>query len=309
MRPKLLRVQGIPALSLTKPTTESAMPDRPKLLITRPIAQQEPFAGNCRDLGFDTVALPCIEITPVDAALPMPLINSAKLILFTSRNAVVAAHRLQPLPWPDARIEAIGNATADALTEFGQPLARPPAPPYTSEAFLDTHKFSTANAPLHAPLDTHKSASRSVQDTHKPTAGIPDTQKPDTPQINHLLLIKGEGGRDLIERTIGFMGVQISVVPVYRRVRPAVDATTLDWASLDIISVTSDEILCNLMALAGAKRSPLLKQLPLVVNSRRCAALAKELGFTDPAQVASPAGDAGQTLQLQTWLTAFIEVN
>jgi len=272
MRPKLLRVQGIPALSLTKPTTESAMPDRPKLLITRPIAQQEPFAGNCRDLGFDTVALPCIEIIPVDAALPMPLINSAELILFTSRNAVVAAHRLQPLPWPDARIEAIGNATADALIEFGQPLARPPTPPYTSEAFLDTHKS-------------------------------------DEPQISRLLLIKGEGGRDLIERTLGFVGVQISVVPVYRRARPEFDATSLDWASLDIISVTSDEILRNLMDLAGTGHTPLLKQLPLVVNSQRCAALAKELGFTHPALIASPAGNTGQTIRLKAWASVFSEAN
>lgn len=285
------------------------MPYRPKLLITRPAAQQEPFAGNCRDLGFDTVALPCIEITAVDVALPMPLINAAELILFTSRNAVIAAHRLQPLPWPGARIEAIGNATAAALTELGQPLARPPTPPFTSEAFLDTHKFFNANTPLRAPLDTHKPAAGSVQDTHKPTAGIMDTHKPDAPQINHLLLIKGEGGRDLIERALGFMGVQISVVPVYRRVKPKVDATTLDWASLDFVSVTSDEILCNLMDLAGTEYSPFLKQLPLVVNSQRCAALAEELGFTHPALVASPAGDTGQTLQLQTWLSVFIEAN
>ncbi|MEE9319119.1 MAG: uroporphyrinogen-III synthase [Granulosicoccus sp.] len=274
------------------------MPYRPKLLITRPAGQQEPFAGKCRGLGFDTVALPCIDISPVDAELPMRLINTADLILFTSRNAVLAAHRLQPLPWPSARIEAIGNATALTLTKLGQPLTRSPTPPFTSEAFLATHKFPSSTTPLHAPLDTHIQVA-TVQDTHKP----------DDPQFRHLLLIKGEGGRDLIERSLEFMGVQISVVPVYRRSKPNNVATTVDWASLDIVSVTSDEILRNLVDLAGITRERLLKQLPIVVNSQRCAVLAQALGFTQPALVASPAGDDGQSLQLQTWLSTFPEAN
>ena len=117
----------------------TAIPSPPRLLVTRPAARQEPFAGRARALGVETIAFPCVEIRPEPGlALPSPAALAAfDAVLFTSRHAVEAVAARRPFPWPGVRALAIGAATAEALGRAGQTLARGPEAGASSEALVD----------------------------------------------------------------------------------------------------------------------------------------------------------------------------
>jgi len=241
---------------------------RARVLITRPTNQQANFSERCRALGLDPIGLPCVDIVPVDAKLTLDDMQDAKRVLFTSRNAVDHAHRQLALPWSTVAVLAIGKATALSLERHGQTLAHPPVAPYTSEAFLNW-------------LESHA-------------------------EINSLMIIKGIDGRELIETTLRERGCVVSTRAVYRRKLPSVNDAQrkqvfVDHAP-DIVSTTSDEILHNLMAIAGPMHAEGLRRLPLLVNSDRAAALAANMGFQQPAMIARPPGDDGQLHLLRHWI-------
>ena len=243
----------------------------PRLLVTRPADRQEPFAARARALGVETIAFPCLEIRPdPDARLPAPAaLADYAAVLVTSRPAVEASAALRPFPWPKVEALAIGAATAEALRRAGQPLAREPVAPFTSEALI-------AALAEEAPLAS-------------------------------LLVIKGHGGREVLEERLGGRGTRVDTLALYRRSCPdppdALRREALVERAPDIVSATSDESLDNLMRLAGEAR-PALLALPLIVNSERAAGHARRLGFEGPIAVAAPAGDEGQLDALALWLAA-----
>ncbi len=69
----------------------------------------------------------------------------------------------------------------------------------------------------------------------------------------------------------------------------------------DIISITSNESLDNLVTLAGEFLPDLLK-IPLVVNSQRAVEQAMGLGFLRIPLVANPPGDKGQIEAIKQWI-------
>ena len=251
------------------PETPAPRDARPRLLVTRPAARQEPFAGRARALGFETLAFPCVEIVPLPAFAPPPLptLASYDAVLFVSRHAVEALVARGSPPWPGVRTLAIGEATGAALERAGQPLARAPVPPYTSEALIDALERE--------------------------------------PPLGRLLVVRGRGGRRVLEARQRERGTRVETLEVYERRRPEPDERARRHALIErppaILSVTSDEILDNLVALAG-DALPALRPLPLVVNSERGAALARRRGFAGPLTVARPAGDEGQLAALGRWL-------
>ena len=207
----------------------------PRLLVTRPAARQEPFASRARALGVEPVAFPCLEIVPDPTfALPAPdALAAFDAVLFTSRHAVEAVAARRPFPWPGVAALAIGAARAEALARAGQTLARKPEAGATSEALV-------AALAREAPLGS-------------------------------LLVVKGHGGRDLVATRQRDRGTRVETLACYRRSRPAPDEYARRRAlepPPDLLSVTSDEILDNLVALAGDALDA-LRARPLVVNSAR----------------------------------------
>lgn len=239
----------------------------PCVLITRPEGQQLAFAKGCRDLGFSVSLLPCLKIIPCanDPRLLSTLLASQGTVLFTSANAVRLAHNIRPFPWPDLQVHAIGAATAQALKQHQQPLSLTPQAPFNSESYLE--QISDA---------------------------LP----------GRLLIVKGRGGRKLIPQTLEAHGWHVSSLDVYERVKP--DISDSDIHALfadrtpDVISATSDEVLTNLWQLCR-NHTETLKDIPLVLNSQRCAQLAIDLGFRSSMLVAVPAGDKGQLIRLAHW--------
>jgi len=231
-----------------------------RVLVTRPKHQQSLFLKSCDDAGLETVTLPCIDILPVECKLTNADIKQSELVLFTSRNAVEFAHAIHPLPWKNAKVYAIGRATQRVLSKLGQALVHPPVEPYSSEAFLDWYK----------------------------------TQTP----IKSALIVKGMCGRDLIESQLEASGVNVVIKSVYKRVIPVVSDSERQRVFVetppDIISITSDDVLRNLVNIAGPAYASVLHSTQLVVNSERCADMAVRLGFDHRPRIAYPPGDVGQ---------------
>jgi len=242
----------------------------PRVLVTRPKHQQSSFLSRCEQAGFQTLSLPCIDILPVESDLSAEHVNNASLVIFTSRNAVDFAHTLLPLPWPNTSIYAIGRATERALTKIDQSVVAPPAEPYNSEAFLKWHSSQSG--------------------------------------LDSVLLIKGEGGRDLIETTLRTKNIRVEVKAVYKRVRPIVSDAERQRVFAneppDIISVTSDDVLRNLVNIAGPEYTSVLHSTQLIVNSQRCADTATRLGFDHQPIVATPPGDDGQLSAISAWASS-----
>ena len=232
------------------------------------MGQQEAFADACTQLGLRVAHLPCLAIEPLhNEQLSSELLEQIDSVLFTSKNAVIHAHQIYPLPWPGTTINAIGPATTRALEALTQTVQLTPNPPYSSESFLQQ------------------------------LASLPPQK---------LVIIKGYGGRTLIADHLTKLGWSVRGIDVYQRslpnISPTVTAQLFQTLAPNLISITSNEALQNLKILAGNQWES-LRLLPLIVNSQRSAKLAKSMGFKLPVLVANSAGDEGQLEQIKKWIS------
>ena len=110
----------------------------------------------------------------------------------------------------------------------------------------------------------------------------------------HVVLVKGQGGRNLIETRLCHLGIHLTIIECYRRVWPDVpEAKFLSAVSIEspsIIHVASGETLTRLTDLCWAHGVDALDTHTLVVPSQRVADQARELGWQSRI-VAAGAGD------------------
>jgi uroporphyrinogen-III synthase len=237
------------------------------VLVTRPAAQADGLCGRIEAIGGRAVRFPTIEILPPadPAAATARLAEDWDIVIFISRNAVEGALSLpgDALRRCPARLAAVGRATAAAMQAAGMAPSLVPATGFDSEALL-------AVPALHD------------------VAG------------SRVLIVRGEGGRELLAATLAERGAEVAYAEVYRRAIPApASASQLSaWReALGFITATSDEVLDNLLRLVPAAAHPWLKGLPLAVLSARNAAMARELGFARVAVAPQP-GDDGMLAAL-----------
>jgi len=245
------------------------------VLVTRPAGQA---AGLCRlveDAGFEAVLLPAIEIREAADLGALQALSASlhtyDLAVFISVNAVTRGldYILARRDWPkQVKIATVGASSADALRGYGLAPDLVPAHRFHSEALL---------------------ALDELQDMHG----------------KRVVILRGNGGRELLHDTLRARGAMVEYVEVYRRACPEIDPqlmrSLLRPGALDVVTVTSNETLENLFAMAGHEGWPLLRTLPLVVASERQALLAQELGFEHTAMVAENAGDAALLEALKTF--------
>ncbi len=234
------------------------------IAVTRPQHQ----AGNlCRLIeaeGGIALRFPVIDIQPVHGPSLQSLLqhlHDYQLAIFVSANAVHHAYAaLGDQGLPDAlQRAAVGQATARALAEHGQPAHIQSPPPYNSEALL----------------------------------GMPELQ---SMKGKRVIIFRGVGGRSLLADTLGARGARVDYAEVYRRVAGSNEPKQLyqawDAGKLDMIVVTSNEGLQNLIDRVDEQHRRKLLETALIVISERNAARARELGFKRPALVAHAASDA-----------------
>ena len=239
------------------------------VLVTRPAAQCAVLCEEIVRQGGNAIAFPAVEIEPV-AVQTVVEPADYDLVVFVSVNAVEHGAR-QVTKGARTRIAAIGRATAAALAAAELAADIVPEAGFTSEALL-----------AHPQLQL--------------TGG------------GRVLIVRGEGGRELLRETFVAQGMVVETREVYRRVRPNVDAAKVAevearWSDegIDIVTATSIETLQNLQAMLTERGRQLLSSTSLLVPSRRIVAAAVSAGLRGEAIVAAGADDASMIGALAQW--------
>ena len=227
------------------------------VLVTRPAHQAGGFISLLQQAGAETFALPTIEIQPLtlsdDTRHRLLQPNCYQIVVFISANAVRFGLPLLQ-KHTAAQIAAIGEGTARALREQGWQVDLVAESGFSSEDLLALPAMQ-ANA----------------------IAG------------KHILIMRGQGGRELLADTLQARGATVDYAEVYQRCQPQTETQWLAalWQHrIHLVCVTSNESLENLYHILNAYRDQLLNTL-LLVPSARCYQLAQSLGFKHIIQAAS----------------------
>jgi uroporphyrinogen-III synthase len=89
-----------------------------------------------------------------------------------------------------------------------------------------------------------------------------------------VLIVRGDGGRDLLAETLSARGARVECVACYRRVPPRDGASLvamLRGKALDAVTLSSSEGLRNLLQLLDTGSRERLLDLPVFVSHRRIA--------------------------------------
>ena len=239
------------------------------ILVTRPAAQCAVLCDEIVRQGGTAIAFPAIEIQPVAVQTTVASVDH-DLVVFVSVNAVEHGAR-HVTRSARTRIAAIGRATAAALAAAELAADIVPEAGFTSEALL-----------AHPQLQM--------------TSGA------------RVLIVHGEGGRELLKETFEAHGMSVETREVYRRVRPDVDAARVaeieaHWSDegIDVVTATSIETLQNLQTMLTERGRQLLSNTTLLVPSRRIVAAAVSAGLHGEAIVAAGADDASMIGALAQW--------
>jgi uroporphyrinogen-III synthase len=234
------------------------------VVITRPRQQAEPLARAVAAIGRTPVLLPLLEISPLpetgQGALRRVLADlpAYALVAFVSPNAIDAAFA-HIERWPaGVDIAVVGEGSRAALARHG-----------IVDGVLD------GKVRIHCPLDPAHSDSEHL------------LQALDLGQLagRRVLVVRGEGGRELMPEALRGAGAAVDTVAAYRRAVPAATpalaqqlagllAGPNDWI------ITSSEALRGLVSLVDARLHPQLLQQHLIVPHARIHETACALGFT-----------------------------
>lgn len=246
--------------------------DGARIVVTRPAERGESLCRAITAAGGDALLFPTLRITPLGSAELHDHLPAPDWLVFTSVPSVEHGGELldQKLPgWRERNIAAIGQATADALQEYGiSSVARPPAGQQHSEGLLDCDGFTA-------------------------TSG------------QQVLIVRGEGGRRLLDETLRNAGVKVTSLPVYRREPAAVSPTQLlaRWREnrVDAIVISSAEGLRALHAILDDEGRAQLRGSQLVLPTARVIKLAQDLGIQPEPVIASGASDEAVLAALADW--------
>lgn len=206
------------------------------------------------------------------AALSATVASGHDLVVFVSVNAVAhGVHLIEKAP--TTRVAAIGKATAAALARASFPADIVPEAGFDSEALLAHPELTLASGA-------------------------------------RVLIVRGAGGRELLQESFAARGLLVETREVYQRIRPIVadslrDALEERWLNegIDVVTATSIETLHNLMQMLSERGRELLRKTVLLVPSRRIAEAASAAGLNGLAIVAKGADDASMIGALAQWRT------
>lgn len=244
------------------------------VLVTRPAHQAGHLSEIVAAAGGTPVRFPllrirdCSETPAVQQALQR--LAGYHILLFVSPNAVeigLEAIKRHSLNLPDnTKLACVGRGTARAIERrLGRPPELVPTERFDSEGLL----------------------------------ALPGLQQVTGKRI---LILRGNGGRELLSSTLRERGASVDYAEVYSREAPKPEDAEPGWLDrCSIITITSSEALQHLVALCPAEQRADLLAKPLVVVSPRTADLARELGFRQPARLATQASDEAILAAVCRW--------
>ncbi|WP_348750322.1 uroporphyrinogen-III synthase [Pseudomonas rhodesiae] len=221
-----------------------------RVLLTRPAEESAALATVLSDVGIYSSSLPLLDIEP----LPVTPDHQAVLGDLGRYNAVIVVSKpaarlaLQQLDrhWPLVHWFSVGAATAQVLADQGYAVHYP-------------HTGDDSEALLELP-------------TLREAIARPDAR---------VLILRGEGGRELLAERLRAGGASVDYLELYRRFLPTYDTGVLmqriQLERLNGVVVSSGQGFLHLQALAGADW-PQVAQLPLFVPSPRVQEMARAAG-------------------------------
>jgi uroporphyrinogen-III synthase len=224
-----------------------------RLLLTRPEDESAALAGVLAQKGIFSSSLPLLEIEPIPASDTMrgmmQDLDAYCAVIVVSKPAarigIDLVSRFWPRP-PALKWFSVGAATAQILKDHGLDVSFP-AQGDDSEALLDLPQLREAIA------------------------------RPE-PRV---LIMRGEGGRELLAERLRERGASVEYLELYRRdlpqYPPAALPDRIKAERLNGLVVSSGQGFEHLLQLAG-DAWPQLAQLPLFVPSPRVAELARAAG-------------------------------
>ncbi|CAI8958629.1 Uroporphyrinogen-III synthase [Pseudomonas sp. IT-P253] len=224
-----------------------------RLLLTRPEDESAALAGVLAQKGIFSSSLPLLEIEPIPASDTMrgmmQDLDAYCAVIVVSKPAARIGIDLVSRFWPRPlalKWFSVGAATAQILKDHGLDVSFP-AQGDDSEALLDLPQLREAIA------------------------------RPE-PRV---LIMRGEGGRELLAERLRERGASVEYLELYRRdlpqYPPAALPDRIKAERLNGLVVSSGQGFEHLLQLAG-DAWPQLAQLPLFVPSPRVAELARAAG-------------------------------
>lgn len=223
-----------------------------RILVTRPAAQAATLAERIADEGGEPVLFPLLEIGPADDLAPLDAaiakLDDYAIAIFISPNAVEYSlpRILERRVWPvDLTAAVIGPGTTAQLAHYGIENAIAPSTRFDSEGVLELPAFQAERV-----------------------AG------------KRILILRGNGGRELLAETLRARGGEVDCVTCYHRAAPTdgeAIVSRLRNNALDALTISSSEGLRNLLALLDTDAIERLRRLPVFVPHRRIAEVAAEL--------------------------------
>lgn len=243
-------------------TTDKALSGL-SVLVTRPVKQAQALIKQLQQHDATVLHQPAIRIEPVINAQQNPLIeaiNEFDWVIFISKNAVefgltLISNAQQSITCP--ALAAIGKATTAALKQRGYNDITSPEHGFDSEALLNSEAFSTAK------IENKK-----------------------------ILIIRGGQGREHLKEVLESRQATVNYLDVYSRETADLIIDNADLNSLDVITVSSQQGLKNLLTMLCTDSQQQLFNKVLITPSKRCSQKAREEGFNHVETAANATDDA-----------------
>lgn len=195
-----------------------------KILVTRTREQASKLTKKLEQLGADVIEFPTIKISPpsdnfqsLDAAIKN--LRSFDWIIFTSANGVekfferLKFFKLDARIFSNAKVAAIGTATAEKLSDFGI-IADLIPKEFRAESLIDSLKDKV------------------------------DGKK--------ILIARAEVAREILPRELEKFGADVTVAAAYKT-EPAENSIAVESCEIDLITFTSSSTVENFVAAVGEK--------------------------------------------------------
>jgi uroporphyrinogen-III synthase len=232
------------------------------VLITRPVEQAQGLVRAVESAGGRACLYPAIQLVRLEpAATQLRALREADDLLFVSPAAARIAVPWLDLPQanPIRRFFAVGEGTARELTKLG------------AREVIQAQQGADSEALLL----------------------LPDVQ-----QVTgrKMVIVRGEGGRELLRQTLQERGAEVTVFECYRRELPTARFPGAFEREVQAVTATSSEIVSNLFTLAGPANVAWLRHVPMFVSHPRIGRKAFQCGARTvcvvPARVAVAADQA-----------------
>ncbi|WP_432723294.1 uroporphyrinogen-III synthase [Jeongeupia wiesaeckerbachi] len=252
--------------STINPATALPLAGR-RIWVTRPQAQAGTLAALIEAQGGTAIRQPLLDIAPPADPAPfaaaLNALETFDLVVFVSPTALDLGFARLGRDWPAALpVAVVGPGSAARAREFGAVTVISPPQQHDSEGLLQE-------------------------------AGMQDLAGA------RVLLVRGEGGRDLLPETLAARGATLTMVSAYQRQPPALDdagLVRLIDAGIDAAVLSSSEAASVLFTLAGGAARERLQSLLYFAPHPRIVAALHAHGATRVETCAT--GDTGTVASL-----------